>query len=246
MKDNQMLAQSPAAHTASTRRIAFFDVDETVVRFKTMFAFQDYYLNHGGFMHKLLGPWRARNFHAQMAGYLRAGRNREFINAAYYEGFRGRDPALVRRLALDWYNELLARGESPFFPSVLKILRKHQAEGTEVALVSGSSVDILAPFAEALGATYLLATNLEVVGGRYTGHIIPPQTIGAGKVAAVRTLLRREGVDRNHCFAYGDHHSDLPMLEEVAFPTIVSRDPAMIAVARERGWNCCDPLVEGE
>lgn len=224
------------------KRFAFFDVDETIVRFKTMFEFQRYWFTQSGFMPTIFGSWRHHRFSAQMEMYLRFGRSREFINAAYYRGFGGRDPALVRNLARRWYEEMRATGRELYFPPILRVLRAHQAAGVAVVLVSGSLIDILTPFAEELNVRHILATELEVVDRHYTGRILPPQIIGAGKATAIRSFLAEQRADRADCWAYGDHSSDLAMLEEVGHPTIVSNAQEMIEIAQDRGWDWINPF----
>ncbi len=244
-KGEQLMSASgmePSSSDNRRRRFAFFDVDETVIRFKTMFVFQHYYYRHTGFLPAVTGPIRHRVFLRSMRGYERAGRSREFMNAAYYHFFSGRPKSIVCRLARQWFQELRDTSAEIFFPTVIKVLRQHQMENTSVVLVSGSFTDVLEPIAEELGAYKILATQLETKHGIYTGRLKSPQMIGAGKAAAVRALLMSEGSDRAHAWAYGDHHSDISMLEEVDHPNVVSRDPSMMALAKQRGWRLLDPL----
>ena len=80
----------------------------------------------------------------------------------------------------DWYSEV--RSSPGFFiQSTLDQLLSHQVNGVLPVFVSGSSQEILAPLADELGVHYVLANKLEIVRNRYTGEIIPPQTIGIGK-----------------------------------------------------------------
>jgi HAD superfamily hydrolase (TIGR01490 family) len=230
------------ASESQRKRFAFFDVDETIVPFKSMFLFAEYYYCHTGVLPAVFGPSRYATFKKKIDDWLQAGRTREFINMAYYREFEGRSRETVRQLVSEWFGELRASRTDFYFPEVLRIIRQHQAAGTRVVLVSGSFLDLLEPIAEELGVYKVLATNLDVRDGRYTGSILPPQMIGAGKAAAVRLLLESENASRADACAYGDHHSDIAMLSEVDYPTIVSRDPEMLALARERQWSVLDPL----
>ena len=82
----------------ATRTYAFFDVDDTVVRLKTMFSFQDYYYRHVGFLPAVLGRVLARRFEAVRQRYLATGQPREALNRMYYRTFRGRRPKAAVRL----------------------------------------------------------------------------------------------------------------------------------------------------
>lgn len=226
---------------ATYKKFAFFDVDETVVRFKTMFEFQRYYFSKTGLLPGVTGDYRYRKFVSEIDRHLRNGKPREFINTLYYKGFRGRKQSSVCELVRQWREDLKKSSEPIFVPATLDIIRRHQKEGTKIVLVSGSFIELLEPLAEELGAFKILATRLEVKNGRYTGNILPPQMIGAGKALALRRLLEEEGVSRSDAWAYGDHSSDVAMLEEVDHPAIVSRDPDMMALAANRGWELVDP-----
>jgi HAD superfamily hydrolase (TIGR01490 family) len=224
-----------------TRTCAFFDVDDTVVRLKTMFSYQDFYYRHAGLLPGLLGARRSARFEAIRHSYVDSGRPREDLNSMYYSTFRGRRPEKVAAVAWEWYQHVLARPEGLYFPVVLKALRQHQDEGHEIIFVSGSMVDILRPIADELKADHLLATRLVVKNGRYTGEIIPPQTIGKGKAEAVRSFLAARENDGRNCWAYGDDRSDIPMLSLVGHPVVVSSAPEMADEARSRGWQTLKP-----
>lgn len=224
---------------------AFFDVDETIIRFKSMFLFDQFYCMNAGFMPHLFGAGRHQALVSTVQDHLKAGRSREFINSLYYRNFKGRRQSTVRDLVARFYGWVAEKqGASIYFPAVRAIVDQHRQEGTRIVLVSGSFIDLLTPLAEELGVYRVLATTLEVQDDTYTGNIVPPQMIGVGKALAVRTLLAEEGASRAQAWAYGDHVSDVAMLEEVDNPIIVSRDPQMISLAAERGWGLVDPLTE--
>jgi phosphoserine phosphatase len=62
-----------------------------------------------------------------------------------------------------------------------------------------------------------------------------------GKAQAMRDFLSRQGVSADSCHAYGDDISDLPMLQAVAFPTVVRGGRELEARAMELGWRVLSP-----
>ena len=57
--------------------------------------------------------------------------------------------------------------------------------------------------------------------------------IGQAKADAAGELMARHRIDPRDCHAYGDHSSDLPLLEQVGHPVVVGGgDPALIRHAR--------------
>lgn len=216
-------------------RFAFFDVDETLINLKSMFSFRAFYHRHR--FGALCGPLADRLAHRRL---MANGRDRAEVNRAFYRAFRGHSQLAFAACARKWFAEV-SKQPSLYIAPVLDALQRHRAEGIEPVFVSGSSVEILQPLADALGVRHVLANRLEVSRGRFTGELLPPQTIGDGKRAAVDAFLAQHGASAARCYGYGDHLSDLPLLEAVGLPTVVVRDPALVEVAHARGWPVLNP-----
>lgn len=217
----------------NTPRFAFFDVDETLINVKSMFSFQSFYhRRRWGSLGSQIADWRSRSHIKRL---IVQGADRTQVNTAFFAGFRGARPDEMQVAAISWFEHVRTSADF-FIEPVLDVLRKHQQDGTKPVFVSGSSVEILQPLADQLQVHHILANRLEVDAGRYTGRILSPQTIGAGKREAVNIFMMDHGANPNCCFAYGDHLSDLPLLETVGHPTVVARNNDLIAIARDRGW----------
>jgi len=220
---------------------AFFDVDETLISIKSMLSFQDFWFRESG------DPAGRVRFDATMAELRTRGASRETLNRAYYQNFKGRAVASVEATAVRWFDHIAATTTGLFHDAVVARLRAHQAQGDAIVLVSGSFPAVLAPFAQRLDVQHILATRMEVVDGHYTGELLPPQTIGAGKAAAIAAFLETHGAASEQCHAYGDDISDLPMLSAVAHPVVIAplsgrHDPQGLAAhAIKAGWPILDP-----
>lgn len=225
---------SPRMHAA---RFAFFDVDETLICIKSMLSFKEFWHLNATAGTEAERVERHLQFMRQIEDYQRRGQSREFINRTYYASYRGQEPAQIRTAARAWFLQIKATRPDVYVVPVLNRLRAHRTSGAEPVLVSGSSIEILAPLAEELGVRHVLATRLEVEAGRYTGRILPPQMIGDGKQVAARSFMEQHGADPQACFAYGDHPSDLPLLEAVGNPRVVGDNPHMLGIAVQRGWE---------
>lgn len=205
--------------------VAFFDVDETLLSVRTLEAFLFAYLKQ---VPSMISPERLRELAAQVVSLDRAEFNRR-----YYAVWAGQDAEQVRDAGRRWFEAAL---EQPGFfrPNVLATLREHQEAGDRVVLVSGSFEPPLRPLADALAVDALYCTELEVEQGHYTG-VISAAMIGDDKKRVVESYLARlEGEVPS--WGYGDHASDLPLLERVSNPVVVGSDPVMLELAAERGW----------
>jgi HAD superfamily hydrolase (TIGR01490 family) len=121
------------------------------------------------------------------------------------------------------------------FAEAANLIADHKLCGRDVVVVSASGEEIVAPIARALGATHAMATRMVVEDGRYTGEVAF-YCYGEGKVEAILELAAREGYALDHCYAYSDSITDLPMLESVGHPTVVNPDRALRREATGRDW----------
>lgn len=219
--------------------IAFFDVDETIISIKSMFSFAEFFLSRGDYLPEEEGQARLRALIPASGATPRdALSSREALNRRFYEiVLSGTPTELVRRAGAEWFE--WARVSTPagfFIRSTLNALRQHQADGARVVLVSGSFNAVLDPLARRIEVERTICTQLESHEGVYTGAIEVP-SIGVHKLARVLEVLASSGVPAADCFAYGDHESDLSMLDSVGHPVVVGNDPVLCEHARRHGWK---------
>jgi HAD superfamily hydrolase (TIGR01490 family) len=216
--------------TGTPARLAFFDVDETLIDTKSMFDFLRFRLAQRG---------DDGSRYAEQVGRLHRaaaeGVPRDQINRAYYRLFAGVPWAELLADGTRWYEELLGRPQ-PFIAEGIAALRAHQAAGHTPVLVSGSFRACLDPVAEHLGVSTVLCTEpLLDAEGHLTGEVRRPM-IGDNKRAAVLELMDDLGVRAADCFGYGDHVSDLAFLTEVGHPTVVGGNEELRVAAQTNGW----------
>ncbi|MCY1078882.1 HAD family hydrolase [Archangium lansingense] len=219
---------------------AFFDVDGTLLSLKSMFSFQEFYLRWESRGTRGRGEARWREFLSRFSAWEGEGRDRLFLNREYYRSYAGRSQKAVRAAAAVWFSLEKQRHPGLLIAPTLRLLREHQGRGHVPVFVSGSLDELLEPLARELGVTHCLATRLKVREERYTGEIDGPQMIGQGKADAVRTFLAAREADSAECFAYGDHSTDVPMLEAVGHPVAVIGDPRLAEQARRKRWEMID------
>lgn len=214
--------------SADPRILVFCDVDETLIRRKSVLDFLYYYWTG---RHGPAGTRRAESVVARLTAMLTGGASREEVNTAYHRAWRGEHLADVDLWARKWFDE---RSAAPDFwiRATARALRRHRAEGAAVVLVSGSLPSLLRPVAEAVGAYQALGARLDHENGVLTGAIHGLPAIGEGKRALVQEVLARHPhIPPEHCWAYGDHPSDLPMLASVGHARLVTPSGTLIAPA---------------
>jgi len=93
---------------------------------------------------------------------------------------------------------------------VVAALRNHQQEGDEVYLVSSNFSFLLRPLQAAWALRGIVATEVEIEGGRCTGRIAGQVCDGAEKLSRVLALFNAERV--REATAYGDSRGDRALL----------------------------------
>ncbi|GLX22950.1 MULTISPECIES: HAD family hydrolase [Streptomyces] len=221
----------PAAAPEAVGGAAFSDVDETLIRVKSMFRFLAFHLRRRG---------EPPATYDRLANGLRAaarrGEPREQINRRYYRLLAGEPVGLLERSGRSWFAHEQAQPGGPYVPEVARELRAHRAAGRPVVLLSGSFFACLQPVAEDIGAGHALGSRPVVRRGLLTGEVLVPM-IGAAKGRAVELSAALRGFDLADCSGYGDHSSDLPLLGAVGRPVAVGDDPELAAHARRHGWR---------
>jgi putative phosphoserine phosphatase/1-acylglycerol-3-phosphate O-acyltransferase len=127
----------------------------------------------------------------------------------------------------------LAELVAPFAPGVLAELRR---QGHRLVLATTTPVDLVHPFAEAMGFDDVLGTVYEVVEGHYSGRLEGGFVWGLGKLQAVRRWVAERAIDLADCHAFSDSLYDVPLLSSVGSPHAVNPDPSLLAVAISRRW----------
>ncbi|KZX70647.1 hypothetical protein A3712_00285 [Vibrio sp. HI00D65] len=219
-------------------KYAFFDVDETVVSFKTMFKFLEFFYNE---INPLEGQLIFNQYMLKIKNDWKNGRPREEINQEYYRIFSSVDSCKFQSIVEKWY-EITKKlmGESFFINPIIDEINILKKSNTKLVFVSGSIAKLIELIARDLRVDYVLATRIREENGILTGEIIPPQTIGDGKAVVVEKFMKLHNVESNECIAYGDHISDFQMLSCVSDGVIVSKDKETISSAKLRGWRIID------
>ena len=96
------------------------------------------------------------------------------------------------------------------------------------------------PIAAAFGIEHLMATEPQIVDGRFTGDIVGEPCMREGKIAHLDRWLAARGKtlrDFAGSWFYSDSINDLPLLERVTHPVAVDPDSSLEKIARDRGWR---------
>ena len=212
------------------RTAAFFDLDKTVIAKSSTLAFSKPFFDQGLINRQAVLKSTYAQFLFLMSGadHEQMNRMRSYITTMC----KGWNVEQVKSIVGETLHDIV---DPLVFAEAANLIADHKLCGRDVVVVSASGEEIVAPIARALGATHAMATRMVVEDGKYTGEVAF-YCYGDGKVDAIRELAAREGYALDHCYAYSDSITDLPMLEAVGHPTVVNPDRALRKEAAGRDW----------
>lgn len=126
--------------------------------------------------------------------------------------------------------------EPILLPAAQRLLERHRRQGEDLLIITATNSFVTRPIADRLGVADLLATEPEIVGGRYTGQVSGTPCYREGKVVRLEAWLERTGHDLSGSYFYSDSHNDLALLERVDHAVAVDPDAILEQTARRRGW----------
>ncbi|WP_063125519.1 HAD family hydrolase [Nocardia fusca] len=217
-------------HHQNGRIAAFFDLDKTVIARSSTYVFSKPFFDQGLINRRAVLESSYAHFMFLLSGADHDQMER--MRAHLTDMVAGWDVAQIRSIVAETLHELV---DPLIYAEAVDLIADHRIRGHDVVIVSASGEEVVAPIAEALGATHTAATRMEVVDGKYTGAV-DFYCYGEGKVTAIEKLAAAEGYDLARCYAYSDSITDLPMLTAVGHPTAVNPDRGLRREATNRGW----------
>jgi HAD superfamily hydrolase (TIGR01490 family) len=136
-----------------------------------------------------------------------------------------------------WHRQFMRdKIESIMLPRAKALIAEHREQGHHLLVITATNAFITRPIASVLGIEDLLASEAEIVDGRYTGEPRGIPSYHAGKVTRLNNWLAERDISMDGSYFYSDSHNDLPLLERVDKPIAVDPDDTLRARAQEAGW----------
>ncbi len=210
-------------------RLALFDLDNTLLGGDSDHAWGDYLCERG-----ILdaATYKTRNdefYQDYLAGTL---------NLTDYLNFSLEILGSTEMAQLEaWHRDFMRDCIEPIIlPKALELIAKHREAGDKLVVITATNRFVTGPIVERLGIETLLATECEMVDGRYTGRTTDVPCFREGKVTRLNRWLEENQFSLEGSYFYSDSLNDLPLLEKVANPVAVDPDPKLRAEAESRGW----------
>ncbi len=121
-----------------------------------------------------------------------------------------------------------------WLPKAQALLERHRQLGHRLVIITATNRFITQPIADALGVDDLIATEPEVIDGRYTGAVSGTPCFQGGKITRLMAWLEANPMSLAESYFYSDSANDIPLLEWVSRPIAVDPDPKLAAWAEAR------------
>ena len=164
---------------------AFFDLDKTIIARSSSFAFSKPFQAGGLISRRAM----LRSAYAQFV-YLVGGADHdqmEKMRQFMSQLTAGWDVATVREIVAETLHHVV---DPIVYDEAVSLIEEHRALGRDVVIVSTSGAEVVGPIGEMLGADDVIATQLEIVDGKYTGTI-EYYAYAEEKARAIRGARRR-------------------------------------------------------
>ena len=137
-----------------------------------------------------------------------------------------------------WHRQFMAdKIEAMMLPAAAALIQRHRGAGDELLIITATNHFIAAPIADRLGVPDLLACDVEIREGRYTGAATGTPTFAQGKVERLQEWLQLNDLSLAGSWAYSDSFNDIPLLEVADHAVAVDPDTELEAHARAKGWD---------
>lgn len=214
---------------------AYFDVDGTLVSSNLIQPTVRYLINQATPTASLQRVGRALLDAPRMV--WAETRDRRAFNEALFSHYRGISADRMALLSEEVFEDVI---EPALFPGASDLIRQCKAAGLRVVLITGSLHGSTRYLAARLGADDFIANRLEMKDGRATGKLLRPIVAGPEKANLMVADAHAHGHDLQHCQAYSDSFSDVPMLSVVGHAFCINPDRKLRRLARAYRWPILD------
>lgn len=210
--------------------LAIFDLDNTLLGGDSDYLWGRFLAEHHIVDSEVYHDTNLAFYHDYQAGRLDINAFLEFVFTPLKENSMAD--------LLIWRNTYLQQKIMPIMlPKAKELVEQHRQQGDTLLIITATNSFLTAPIAEKLGIEHLIATDPEMVNGRFTGKVAGIPSFQYGKVSRLQDWLTQHQQTLEGSIFYSDSHNDLPLLEKVEIPVAVDPDDILRQIAGQRGWK---------
>ena len=148
--------------------------------------------------------------------------------------FKGNSPEHMKALCFEHFKALV---EDKIYSQAREMISSQIANGEMVCLLTATNRFIAEPLADFLNIPHVLATELELKGGIFTGRHEGVYCCAEGKLEHIKSFLNQHGGSLQESAYYGDSSNDIAVLEKVGKPFAANPGSKLEEKALQEGWT---------
>ena len=213
-------------------KLAMFDLDNTLLAGDSDFEWAQFLITKG-VLDREVHEAKNREFYE----HYKAGT----LDIHAFLDFQLKPLARHPRAQLEaWHREYMATRILPMITDQARALvNEYKQQADKIAIITATNRFVTAPIAREFGVEHLIATEVEEIGGEYTGRGTGIPCFKEHKITRLEMWLSDQGLlweDVTESWFYSDSLNDLPLLSKVTHPVAVDPDDTLEAHARLNGW----------
>ena len=208
--------------------IALFDLDETLLAGDSDYLWGQYLVDKGAVDREFYETTNREFYEHYKAGTLDIHEYSRFA-------FKPLSEHPIDTL-YQWRTEFIEHKIKPIMlQKGLDAIEKHRALNDVLVIITSTNRFITEPIAELYKVDQLLATEPEMVNGKYTGELDTP-CFAQHKVDRLNEWLEKTEHNLQESYGYSDSHNDIPLLKAVTYPFAVDPDESLKSYAQQKNW----------
>ena len=212
-------------------KLALFDLDHTLLNTDSDHSWGEFLVNEG-----LVDPVHHRAMNDKFYEDYKKGQLDPYAyNEFVFQFLTQHDHDYLTELHQLFMQKVI---RSQMRPEGFKAIQHHKDAGHEIVGITATSDFITAPIFREFGITEIIATNAEVIDGKYTGKVTNIACYQQGKLTRLEQWLA--GREVTESWAYSDSINDRFLLEHANHAIAVNPDERLEAFAKEQGWEIQD------
>ena len=212
-------------------KLALFDLDHTLLNTDSDHSWGEFLVNEA-----LVDPIHHSRMNDKFYEDYKAGQLDPIAyNEFVFEFLNKHDQVYLTELHQLFMQKVI---RAKMRPKGFDAIQQHQALGHAIVGITATSDFITAPIFREFGITEIIATNAEVVDGKYTGKVTGIPCYQKGKLARLDQWL--DGRDVEESWAYSDSINDRFLLEYATHAIAVNPDDRLEQLAQQQGWEIQD------
>ena len=216
------------------RKLVIFDLDNTILNGDSDYSWINFLINEN-YVDKHEYEKRNQYFYDQYyEGNLDYDEWAEFALST----IKGKTPFDLEGLLSKFLSTVI---EPMINIYALRLLHNHHHDNDIMLLASATNSVLVEPIARRLGFENIVATEVEIIDGVYTGKVYGRPALGQGKLTKVEEWAAQNNIkDFKDAIFYSDSINDLPLLSEVGVPIAVNPDDQLRNLSIKNNWEVID------